>query len=160
MNPKAAAAKKELLKLEILNRRMQGQTGRAIAAALGVSTGYVSELLAAGLSEAQGNLREAATVMQATQLAWLDRGQSLVANRLFDEKLVVKEERPDGSVMELAEFEKLNKLSMTLIKFSERICKIGGLDAPEKVDLGQQKTINADTLAAWLVERKKLLANG
>jgi hypothetical protein len=152
--PKATADRRAALKSAIVARRLRGEVMRTIAAALDISLGYTCELCAEAMKETAGLTAERAEALRDEQLAFMDAGQSLVARKLFDETLEVKDEKPDGSVMALAEFEKINKLSMTMIKYGERIAKLAGIDAPEKVDLGNQKVLNAETLAAWLAERR------
>lgn len=158
--PKAAADRRTALKVEILALRLRGEILQAIATKLGISLGYTSELCVEAMKESAGLTAARAETLRDEQLAFMDAGQSLVARKLFDERLRVVDEKPDGSVMEMAEFEKVNKLSMTLIKYGERIAKLAGIDAPEKVDMGAQKVINAETLSAWLVERVKGRGDG
>jgi hypothetical protein len=92
--------------------------------------------------------------LQAEQLALMDRGQTLVVRKLFNENLSVEEQRPDGSVMRLAEFEKVNRLSLTLIKYGERIAKLAGLDNLPPAEAGPVEMLNEETLTRMVRESK------
>ena len=152
-NP-AARDIRALKKVEVVRMRLDGSPYRVIAKRLDLSLGEAHALCTEALDELQTEGHELAMRLQAEQLALMDRGQMLVVRKLFNENLSVEEQRPDGSVMRLAEFEKVNRLSLTLIKYGERIAKLAGLDNLPPAEAGPVEMLNEETLTRMVRESK------
>lgn len=99
-----------------------------------VSVGYTCELLHEAMAEAGSVTCERGERLRNEQLEILDEAQGRCVRLLLADGLRIVDEKPDGAVMEMAEFEKVQKLTMAVVKTSERIAKLAGLDAPEKVE--------------------------
>ena len=144
-----------LKKVEVVRMRLEGNPYRVIARKLDLSLGEAHALCTEALDELQTEGHELARRLQAEQLALMDRGQMLVVRELFHENLNVEEQRPDGSVMRLPDFEKLTKLSLTLIKDGERIAKLAGLDKVGSVETRPAEMLNEETLTRMIRESKR-----
>jgi hypothetical protein len=134
-------------KVEVVRLRLEGNSYRAIGEKLDLSLGAVHELCTEALTELQGEGRELAKRLRAEQLQQLDEVGGRLLRLVLKKDLRVTETKPDGSVLELAEFETLTRLTGSLGKVWERQAKLMGLDAPAKVDIGGGVPISLPELA-------------
>ena len=99
-----------------------------------------------------------ATRMRHQQLVRLEKVEVRLLGLLLDPRLKVRKNEAGESVMELADFEALNRLSNCLVKNYERQAKLAGADAPVKVEQAAQgEGLNLATLAAIVAEKRRAM---
>lgn len=129
-------------------------THRQIAAALKISATHSCNLCNEALAENLEITDELAKRIRAEQLAKLEEIEARLMTRLLDTKLRVVDVKPDGSLMELADFEALIKLSGAVVKVQEHVARLVGCYAPEKGPQNNPRILNAEVLAKFIRERK------
>lgn len=143
-------------KKHIMEMRMEGRTFAEIAAKLGLDRATCWRLHDEVVEEALGDAKNLATRLRNKQLVRLEMVEVRLLKLLLDPKLKVRKTAVDGNVMELADFEALNKLNASLVKNYERQAKLAGADAPVKIEQAEQrKMLNAETLAAIVARGKR-----
>ncbi len=143
MNPhgkKQAEDARAVLAERVLELRSQGKDFRAIGKALGFSHEHARELFEERLAKQRRTNTEAVKTLRRRMEHELgdvgDRLLELILSRNL--KVVEEKTTADGGTetMELADFERITKAVPGYVKVQERLAKLLGLDAPEKVEVG------------------------
>lgn len=96
--------------------RLQGRTFEQIGEKFGISRERARVLHDEALQATVGEGREMAARVKNQQLTTLEMVEVRLLELLLDPRLKVRKKSPDGSVVELADFEALNRLNASLVK--------------------------------------------
>lgn len=141
---------------EIMQWRLKGLSFAEIGRKVGLTQTPVRELYYGALEAERGETALLAERERAEQLHKTKKVETRLLGLLLNEKLKVNATKPDGQVMELADFEALNKLSVTLMKVLDRRAKLTGADMPDQVEeVNKGEGLNLDRLKAIVAAKLK-----
>jgi hypothetical protein len=144
-------------KVMVLKMRVEeGLEFRVIAERIKMSIGYAHGCFDEAMREMQSEGTELARRAKAEMTVRLDRMSRRLYVRLMDSELrVVDTSNGERGPMELADFEALTKLTAASVRVMERLAKLLGLDAAEKLELEGKAAMSFERIATMQRERKK-----
>jgi len=146
-----AQRKKHIMKL-----RLAGKSFAEIATKMGLDRATCWRLHDETVEDSLGETRGMARRMRHKLLLRLEMVEVRLLALLLDPRLKVRKTTAEGSVMELPDFEVLNKLNAALVKNYERQAKLAGADALVQVEQPDPREfLNRYTLAAMIKKEEK-----